>query len=102
MNLAKICLANIFEIFILFFDFLNKLVVQIVDLAEIYILPALFSQNIDFRKVLEINLLGVENVPTSLQTIFKLSRGPQLPHIAKSINTETYGAFFINLFFINL
>ena len=39
------------------------------------------AQNIDFQKSSEWGLPGVENVPTSLETIFKLSRGPQLPYI---------------------
>ena len=41
------------------------------------------AQNIDFQKSSEWCLPGVENVPTSLETIFKLSRGPQLPYIKK-------------------
>ena len=44
------------------------------------------AQNIDFQKSSEWGLPGVENVPTSLETIFKLSRGPQLPYIKKSEN----------------
>ena len=34
------------------------------------------AQNIDFSKMLGMASPGVENVPTSLETIFKLSRGP--------------------------
>ena len=41
------------------------------------------AQNIDFQKSSEWGLPGVENVPTSLETIFKLSRAPQRPYKIK-------------------
>ena len=41
-------------------------------------------KNIDFSKILGMALPGVENIPTSLEIIFKLSRGPQRPYIKKS------------------
>ena len=46
------------------------------------------AQNIDFSKILGMASPGVECVPTPLETIFKLSRGPQRPYIEKSENFE--------------
>ena len=37
-----------------------------------------------FQKILEMAFPGVENVPTSQETVFKLSRGPQRPYSEKS------------------
>ena len=42
------------------------------------------AQNIDFSKILGMALPGVEYIPMSLETIFKLSRAPQRPYIEKS------------------
>ena len=50
--------------------------------------PSREAQNIDFSKILGMASPGVECVPTSLETIFKLSRGPQRPNIEKSENFE--------------
>ena len=50
--------------------------------------PSREAQNIDFSKILGMASPGVEYVPTSLETIFKLSRGPQRPYIEKSENFE--------------
>ena len=46
--------------------------------------PSQKVNNIDFSNILGMALPGVENVPTSLETIFKLSRGPQLPYTKKT------------------
>ena len=46
--------------------------------------PLQEAQNIDFLKPSEWGLPGVENVPTSLETIFKLSRASQRPYIKTS------------------
>ena len=45
-------------------------------------------KKIDFSKFLGMASPGVEYVPTSLETIFKLSRGPQRPYTKKSGNFE--------------
>ena len=45
-------------------------------------------KHIDFSKILGMALPGVENIPTSLETIFKLFTGPQRPYIKKSENFE--------------
>ena len=50
--------------------------------------PSGEAQNVDFSKILGMASPGVEYVPTSLETIFKLSRGPQLPYIKKSENYQ--------------
>ena len=50
--------------------------------------PSGEAQNVDFSKILGMASPGVEYVPTSLETIFKLSRGPQRPYIKKSENLE--------------
>ena len=42
-------------------------------------------QNIDFSKVLGMALPGVEYVPTSLESVFKVSRGPQRSYIKQNI-----------------
>ena len=52
--------------------------------------PSREAQNIDFSKILGMASPGVEYVPTSLETIFKLSRGPQRPYIEKSENFENF------------
>ena len=44
------------------------------------------AQNVDFSKILGMALPGVEYVPTPLETMFKLSRGPQRPYIEKIEN----------------
>ena len=42
-------------------------------------------KNIEIPKILEMLLPGVENVPMSQETVFKLSRGPLRPYIEKSV-----------------
>ena len=46
--------------------------------------PSGEAQNVDFSKILGMASPGVEYVPTSLETIFKLFTGPQRPYIKKS------------------
>ena len=50
--------------------------------------PSGEAQNVDFSKILGMASPGVEYVPTSLETIFKLFTGPQRPYIKKSENLE--------------
>ena len=50
--------------------------------------PSGEAQNVDFSKILGMASPGVEYVPTSLETIFKLFTGPQRPYIKKSENFE--------------
>ena len=53
-------------------------------------------QNLDFSKMLGMGLPIVENTPTSLETIFKLSRGPQRPYTKKSKISFFYLILYIN------
>ena len=45
--------------------------------------------------MLEMILPGVENVPTSQETVFKLSRGSQRPYTEKSKKKEIYIYIYI-------
>ena len=49
---------------------------------------ALRVEKVDLFKSSEWGLPGVENVPTPLDTIFNISRGPQRPYIEKNKKSE--------------